>query len=86
MRDLLNKEGINHYTTENQEKSSVAERWNRTMKTKMWKMFSARNSPAYLDILKDLVKEYNRTIHSSIKMTPIEASRKKNEKKSFQKS
>ena len=32
------------YHTQNEEKSSVVERWNRTMKNKMWKMFSANNN------------------------------------------
>ena len=59
------------YSTENEEKSSVVERWNRTIKTKMWKQ--------YLDILPDILKQYNDTKHSSIKMTPTEASKKKNE-------
>ena len=67
------------YSTENEEKSSVVERWNRTMKNKMWKEFSIRNSTQYVHILSGLVSEYNNTKHSSIKMTPIEASKKKNE-------
>ena len=37
VKDLLKKEGISLYSTENEEKSSVVERWNRTMKEKMWK-------------------------------------------------
>ena len=73
------------YSTENEEKSSVAERWNRTMKEKMWKMFTERNSWKFLDKLDDLVLEYNKKKHSSIGMSPIEASKKKNEKKVFAK-
>jgi len=34
-KDLLDKNGIQMYSTENEEKSSVVERWNRTIKTKM---------------------------------------------------
>ena len=33
----------------------------------------------YLDILPEILKQYNNTKHSSIKMTPTEASKKKNE-------
>ena len=43
----------------------------------------SKKFPNLLDKLQDLVKEYNRTYHSSIKMTPVEASRKKNQKKVF---
>ena len=43
MMDLLHKNGVKLYTTENEEKSSVVERWNRTMKEKLFRMFSANN-------------------------------------------
>ena len=73
------KDLIELYSTENEEKSSVVERWIRTMKEKMWKYFTDNNTYTYMDILPDLVEDYNNTKHSSIKMTPIEASKKKNE-------
>ena len=69
---------IELYSTENEEKSSVVERWIRTMKEKMWKYFTDNNTNVYIDILPDLVKDYNKTKHSSIKMTPVEASEKEN--------
>ena len=64
---------------QNPEKSSVCERWNRTIKTKMWKQFTVQGNTQYLDILPKILKQYNNTKHSSIKMTPVEASKKKNE-------
>jgi len=67
------------YSTENEEKSCVAERWNRTMKEKMFKYFSANSTRTYVDVLDELVRQYNNTIHSSIKITPAQASRKENE-------
>ena len=70
---------IELYSTENEEKSSVVERWIRTMKEKMWKYFTDNNTNVYIDILPDFVKDYNNTKHSSIKMTPVEASEKENE-------
>jgi len=42
-------------------------------------MFTANNNTVHYDTLDNLVKEYNNTKHSSIKMTPIEGSRKKNQ-------
>ena len=53
------------------------------MKNKMWKMFSANNNSVYWNKLDKLVDDYNNTVHSSIKMTPTEASKKENEKKVF---
>ena len=73
------KDLVELYSTENEEKSSVVERWIRTMKEKMWKYFTGNNTNIYIDILPDLVKDYNNTRHSSIKMTPVKASKKENE-------
>lgn len=67
------------YSTENEEKSSVVERWNRTMKEKMFKYFSANSTKTYVDVLDEMVNDYNNTKHSSIKMTPVDASDKNNE-------
>ena len=73
------KDLIELYSTKNEEKSSVVERWIRTMKEKMWKYFTANSTNVYIDVLPDLVKEYDNTRHSSIKMTPVKASKKENE-------
>ena len=79
MKDLLDKYNIKIYSTENEEKSSVVERWNRTIKSKMWKQFTVQGNTQYLDILPKILKQYNNTKHSRIKMTPTEASKKSNE-------
>ena len=79
VKELLDKNKMTLYSTENEEKSSVCERWNRTIKTEMWKQFTVQGNTMYLDTLPKLVKQYNNTKHSSIKMTPIEASKKKNQ-------
>ena len=81
-KDFLKKNNIKLYHTENEEKSSIVERWNKTMKNKMWKMFSANNT-VYWDKLDKLVDDCNNTVHSSIEMTPTEASKKENEKQVF---
>ena len=73
------KDLIELYSTENEEKSSVVERWIRTMKEKMWKYCSANSTKVYINALPDLVREYNNSRHSSIKMTPTNASKKENE-------
>ena len=66
-------------STENEEKSSVVERWNRTMKEKILKYFTANNTNKYIDVPGDFVERYNNTRHSSIKMTPVKVSNKENE-------
>ena len=47
----------------------------------MFKYFSANNTKIFVDVLDLLVDQYNNAIHSTIKMTPKEASRKENENK-----
>ena len=47
----------------------------------MFKYFSANNTRKYVDMLDLLDDQYNNTIHSSIKMTQKEASRKENDNK-----
>ena len=59
----------------------MIERFNRTIKKKMFKYFSSNNTRKCIDLLDLLVNQYNNSIHSSIKMTPNEASRKENENK-----
>ena len=73
MQDVLKKNDIKLYTTENEEKASVVERWNRTIKTKMFKYFTANNTKNYIDKLDDLIKMYNNTYHRSLGCTPSQA-------------
>lgn len=78
LKELLDKKSVKMYPTENGEKFIVFERWNRTIKQSMWKQFTVQGNTQDLDILPQIVLKYNNTKHSSIKMTPTEASIKKN--------
>ena len=69
------------YSTENEEKSCVIERSNRTIKDNIFKYFTANSTRKYIDVLDKLVDQYNNTVHSSIKMSPVETSLNKNENK-----
>ena len=83
-REFYNKDIqklVHLYSTENEERSCVIERFNRTIKEKMFKYFSANNTTKFVDVLDLLVDQYSNAIHLSIKMTPNEASRKENENK-----
>ena len=80
--DLLNENNIKLYSTNNSEiKSAVIERFNRTFKNMMYKKFTENNNTIFYNILDELVNNYNNKYHSTIKMSPIEASKKINEKK-----
>ena len=83
-REFYNKDVqklVELYSTKNEEKSCVIERFNRIIKEKMFKYFSANYTRKFVDVLDLLVDQYNNTIFLSIKMTPKEASRKENENK-----
>ena len=73
LQALLKKHNVNFFTTYNEEtKACIAERFNRTLKTKMWKYFTQNNTRRYVDVLDDLVHSYNNTYHRSIKMNPAD--------------
>ena len=59
------------YSTHNERKSVVAERFIRTLKTKICKYMTAISKNVYIDKLNDITKEYNNTYHTTIKMKPI---------------
>ena len=46
-KELLQKHNITLSSTENEEKSSICARWNRTIKTKMWKQFTVQGNTVY---------------------------------------
>ena len=60
------------YSTNNKEKSVVAERFIRTIKNKICKYMTSISKNVYIDKLDDIVKKYNNTYHTSIKMKPVD--------------
>ena len=56
-------------STENEDKSSIVERWNRTMKNILWKYFTANNTQKYIVVLASMVEKYNNIYDRSIKLT-----------------
>ena len=60
------------YSTYNEGKSVVAERFIRTLKNDIYKHMTAISKNVYFDILDDIVDEYSNTYHKTIKMKPID--------------
>ena len=48
----------------------MVERFNHTLKTRMWKYFTTKNTHVYIDILQDIVHGYNHSYHQSIGRAP----------------
>jgi len=68
---LLRDAGIKFFTCKNQQiKCSVVERFNRTIKGRIWKYFRKNRTYRYIDDIDDLVAGYNNTYHRSIKTKP----------------
>ena len=60
------------YSTHNEGKSVIAERFIRTLKTKIYKYMTSVSKNEYVDKLDDIVDEYNNTCHRTIKMKPVD--------------
>ena len=60
------------YSTYNEGKSVVAERFIRTLINRIFKHITALSKNVYFDVLDDIVNKYNNTVHRSIDMKPIE--------------
>ena len=67
----LSDNDIIMYSTYNEGKSVVAERFIITLKNKLYKHMTATGKNVYYDVLDDVVNKYNNTKHSTIKMKPI---------------
>ena len=72
---LMKQHNIIHYNTWTDKKAAIVERWNRTIKNKIWKIFTETNSTNWIDIIQDVVDEYNNKKHRSIKMKPVEVNK-----------
>lgn len=73
IKQFMKRSGINHYFAYNQDvKCSVVERFNRTLKSRMFKYFTANGTRRWVDVVESLIQAYNNSYHRSIKMKPNE--------------
>ena len=70
--DFLKMNNIEMYSTFNEGKSVIAERFIRTLKNKIYKHMTAISKNIYVDVLDDIVNKYNNTVHRTIKMKLID--------------
>ena len=68
----LKDNDITMYSTHNEGKSVVAERFIRTLKNKIYKHMTSISKNVYFDVLENIVDKYNNTYHSTIKMKPTD--------------
>jgi hypothetical protein len=70
VRAFLTQRGIEQFSVKSQFKAAMVERFNRTLKTKMWRIFTHRGNYRWTDILPQLLEGYNSSIHRSIGRAP----------------
>ena len=66
VQKILKKHNVDHYSTYSTLKASVVERFNRTLKSDMWKMFTLNGNYKWIDELPRLVSDYNARKHRTI--------------------
>ena len=67
---LLKRFNVKHYSTYSKKKASIVERFNRTLKTNMYRAFSEQGHYRWLLLLPKLMMEYNDRVHRTIGMKP----------------
>ena len=82
-QNFLKGKNIHHYSRFTDKGPSIAERVIRFIRSLIKKPIFEKGRAHWLSELPSVVKQYNNSIHSSIKMTPNQASKKSNEKTVF---
>ena len=72
----LQKHEIEYFSMKSDKKAAIVERFNRTLKTAMWKYFYSKGTYKWIDVLDQLVYNYNNTKHSTILMKPKDVNKK----------
>ena len=72
MKSWLEKNAIEMYSTHNEGKSGIPERFIRTLKNKIYQYMTSISKNVYIDKLDDVVNKYDNTYHRTIKMKPAD--------------
>ena len=78
-QDFLNKNNIKLYSRNSSYGAVFAERFNRTIRDLLKKIVFEQGDAKWIDVLPTITKQYNNRIHTSTKLSPKDASLKKNE-------
>ena len=72
VKELLKEHNVEYFSTNSERKAAIVERFNRTLKTAMWKYFYSKGTYKWIDILNELTNNYNQTKHSNILIKPAD--------------
>ena len=76
---MLKRLKIIRHTTQSELKAILIERFTKTLIDKLAMLFTERNNYRYIDDIENVIDKYNNSYHSTLKMSPSEASKPKNE-------
>ena len=82
---VLDEYNVKLFSVHSSKKSALVERFNRTLRSRMHKVFTAKNTRRYVDILQDLISAYNHSIHRSLGAAPIVVHKAKDVRKYWDK-
>ena len=74
---LFGEHNIELFSVKSAYKAAIVERFNRTLKTKLWRYFTMSLKEKWTDVLQDVVDSYNKSIHRTIEMRPIDVTPEK---------
>jgi len=72
MRALLDEHNIELFSVKSAYKAAIVERFNRTLKHRLWRYFTSENKQEWIDVLQDALYAYNHSVHRSIKRKPAD--------------
>ena len=71
---LFQRHDIELFSVKSAYKAAIVERFNRTLKTKLWRYFTMSLKEKWTDVLQDVVDSYNNSVHRTIGLRPIDVS------------
>lgn len=86
LQRFLKQQNVQHFVTQSETKAQTVERFNKTLKDRMFRAFTIGNTLNYLTLLPSLLKGYNASTHRTIGMAPKDVNLKTQEfvwKKAF---
>ncbi len=72
VKTYLSSKKVRLFASNSDMKASMVERFNRTLKAKMWRYFTATNTRRFIDVLPNLLHSYNQSYHRTIGMRPAD--------------
>ena len=75
VRELFQQHDVELFSVKSAYKAALVERFNRTLKHKLWRHFTANITQNWTKVLQNVVQSYNHSVHRSIGMKPVDVTR-----------